>query len=272
MERSAVESGYVSLPGAEIFYEVTGAGTPVVLVHGLGLDARMWDDQAPPLAGEATVIRYDARGFGRSPRHDDVTPYTHPGDLWALLDRLDVESAVLVGLSMGGRIVLEAALEEPTRTRGLVLLDAVVDGVPWDAVAGAAMSAVGERVRQGDLDGGRATWLAHPFFTPARRRPELAARLAVMVDDYSMLAWTSPDPHGSHPDCLTLLPTVSCPTEVVVGELDVPGFRQMSETLARGIPVARLTVVPDAGHMVNMEAPETVTGLILDAVRAVGDG
>jgi pimeloyl-ACP methyl ester carboxylesterase len=121
----------LQVPGGELYFEVEGAGIPVVLVHGLALDARMWDDQVPALAGVATVVRYDLRGFGRSSR-DASTPYSHAGDLWLLLDHLGVGEAVLVGLSMGGRIVVQAALVAPERVRALVLLDAVLDGVPWD--------------------------------------------------------------------------------------------------------------------------------------------
>jgi pimeloyl-ACP methyl ester carboxylesterase len=101
----------LQLPGAGLYYEVDGQGTPVTLVHGMALDARMWDDQVPALSGIARVIRYDARGFGRSPRQDNHTAYTHADDLWALLDHLDVASTVLVGLSMGGATVVEATLQ-----------------------------------------------------------------------------------------------------------------------------------------------------------------
>ena len=103
----------------------------MVLIHGLALDCRMWDDQIPVLRRAATVIRYDVRGFGRSSRADDV-PYTHWDDLWRLLDELGVQAAVLVGLSMGGGIALKATIDAPSRVLALVLLDAVVDGVPWD--------------------------------------------------------------------------------------------------------------------------------------------
>src|SRR5262245_25263800 len=122
----------LALPGADLYYEMVGDGVPVVFVHGLGLDTRMWDDQVDALRPLATVIRYDARGFGRSLRLDNVTEYTNSADLWMLLDHVGVDSAVLVGLSMGGGIVLEATVERPERVRAMVLLDPYLDGVPWD--------------------------------------------------------------------------------------------------------------------------------------------
>jgi pimeloyl-ACP methyl ester carboxylesterase len=260
-------SGYVALPGADLYYEDVGLGLPVVLVHGLGLDTRMWDDQTDALAGVARVIRYDARGFGRSSRHDDETPYTHGEDLWALLDGIDVGKAVLVGHSMGGRTVLEAALTAPERTLALGVLAPVLDGVRWDDKSWAGMQAVDAGLRERGLDGAKEAWLAHEFFQPAGRSPELARRLAEMVSAYSGVHWTSPDPHGPHPDCLHLLPMITCRTAVLIGGLDVPGFRVMSETIADGVPDARLHVVPDAGHMVNMEAPAAVNAVLLDMIR-----
>jgi pimeloyl-ACP methyl ester carboxylesterase len=262
----------MALAGADLYYEDAGRGVPVVLVHGLALDTRMWDDQVEVLAQEARVIRYDARGFGRSPRHDDETPYTHGTDLWEVLDRLDVDGAVLVGQSMGGRTVLEAALIAPERTLALAVLDAVLDGVRWDEESWDGMQAIDAALQAVGLEGAKEAWLSHPFFRPARRNPPLTRRLGEMVGDYSGLHWTSPDPHGPHPDCLPLLPTITCRTEVVVGELDVPGFCDMSETIAAGVPNARLHVVRDAGHMVNLEAPAEVNAILLDLVRAAGTG
>jgi 3-oxoadipate enol-lactonase len=255
----------LKLPGVDLHYEVKGSGVPLVLVHGLALDVRMWDDQVDALGDVATVIRYDARGFGRSTRTDD-TPYTNAGDLWLLLDHLGIERAVLVGLSMGGGVVLEAALAAQHRVQALVLLDAYLDGVPWDPAAAAGMERVSAGLAAGGLPAAKAAWLSHDFFVPARRSVDLAARLAAMVTDYSGVQWTAPDPHGPHPDTLPLLPTLCIPTTVVVGELDVPCFRTMAEILADRIPGARLAVVPDAGHLVNMEAPDPVNALLRSVV------
>ena len=253
------------MPGGELHYEAEGDGVPVVLVHGLGLDARMWDDQVPALEDIARVVRYDARGFGRSTRDAD-TSYSHADDLWRLLAHLEIDTAVLVGLSMGGRIVVEATLTAPTRVRALVLLDAVLDGVPWDPASERGMQAVGEGLRAGGLDEAKAAWLRHDFFVPARRTAEVARRLAEMVGDYSGVNWTSPDPHASHPNSIERLATIAAPTTVVTGELDVPCFQEMSDVLADRIPGARKVTVPGVGHMVNMEAPEAVNALLREVV------
>ncbi len=255
----------LGVPGGELYYEAEGEGVAVALVHGLALDARMWDEQMPALTDVARVVRYDARGFGRSTRDAD-TAYSHADDLWRLLDHLGVDTAVLVGLSMGGRTVLEATLTAPERVQALVLLDAVLDGVAWDPGSRRGMRAVNEALHVGGLDQAKAAWLSHDFFVPAQRKPDVARRLAEMVADYSGVNWTSADPQSGHPDTFDLLETVAVPTTVVCGELDVPCFHEMADVLADRIPAARKVAIPDAGHMVNMEAPETINALLREII------
>jgi len=148
------------LPGTGLAYEVTGDGPAVVLVHGFGLDMRMWEPQVEHLAARYRVIRYDCRGFGASGAFDPAVPYTHAGDLVALLDHLAIGEAVLAGLSFGGRVVLQTALAAPARVRGLVLLDAVLDGVPWDPESAGALDEFARRVQAGgSRPAGRPGWL-----------------------------------------------------------------------------------------------------------------
>jgi 3-oxoadipate enol-lactonase len=261
----------LALDGTDLYYEVEGDGVPVLLIHGLALDARMWDDQVPALRDLVRVIRYDARGFGRSPRRDPAVTYTHASDAWALLDHLGVADVVLVGLSMGGRIALEALLLAPNRVRALVVLDAVLDGVPWDTESERGMAAIAEGMGSGGIPAANAAWLAHGFFRPASRDPAVTERLEAMVADFPGRHWQDPDPHGPHPTVIDELGEITVPTTVVVGELDVACFLEMANVLATRIPGARKVVVPDAGHMVNMEAPEVVNDVLRRAITATAN-
>ena len=249
-------------PGARLVYEVAGDGPAVVLIHGFGLDMRMWDPQVGPLADGFRVVRYDCRGFGASGPFDPAVPYTHAGDLVALLDHLDIGEAVLAGLSFGGRVALQAALADPARVRGLALLDAVLDGVPWDPPSARAMDEVARRVQEAGVLAGREAWLAHPLFATARERPDLAAALAAMVAGYPGQHWLGQDPHRETRQPIDVLEGICVPALVAVGERDVPGFREMSAVLARRIPGTAYHVVADAGHMINMEQPAAVNDLL----------
>jgi len=256
-------AGVLALPGARLAYQVTGEGPAVVLVHGFGLDMRMWDLQAGPLAARFRVVRYDCRGFGASGPFDPAIGYTHAGDLLALLDHLGIERAALAGLSFGGRVAMQAALAAPERVAGLILLDAVLDGVPWDPGSAGALDETARQARGRGLQAGREAWLAHPLFAAARREPLAASSLAAMVAGYPGQHWIGHDPHqqdGQRP--IDALEHLALPVLVAVGEQDVPGFLEMSAVLARRIPGAQYRVVAGAGHMINMERPAVVNELL----------
>jgi 3-oxoadipate enol-lactonase len=272
---AASSTGVLALPGAQLAYEVTGDGPAVVFIHGFGLDMRMWDPQAEHLAGEFRVVRYDCRGFGASGPLDPAVPYTHAGDLVALLDHLAIGEAVLAGCSFGGRVALQTALAAPARARGLVLLDAVLDGIDWDPASADALDDLARQVQAGGVLAGRAAWLAHPLFAAARERPELASRLAAMVADYPGQHWLGQDPHQqARPQPFDALEDLRMPALVAVGDRDVAGFREMSDVLARRLPGAAYRLIADAGHMVSMEQPAAVNELLtwfLDGMPAQED-
>jgi len=262
LKRAGGVTAVLDRPGARLVYEVTGEGPAVVLIHGFGLDMRMWDPQLANLAARFLVVRYDCRGFGASGPLDPAVPYTHAGDLVALLDHLDIGEAVLAGLSFGGRVALQTALAAPGRVRGLALLGSVLDGVPWDPESARGLDEVARRVQAGGVPAGREAWLAHPLFAAARERPDLAAALAAMVAGYPGQHWLGQDPHRQTRPPIEVLEGVTVPALVAVGEQDVPGFREMSAVLARRIPGAAYHVVADAGHMINMEQPAAVCELL----------
>jgi len=268
-----VHQGVLTLPGARLAYQMAGAGPAVVLVHGFGLDHRMWDPQLPRLAARYQVVRYDCRGFGASGPFDPSVGYTHAGDLLALLDHLNIAAAVLAGLSFGGRVVTQAALAAPERVAGLVLLSSVLDGVRWDPESARAADEAARQAQEQGLLAGRAAWLAHPLFAAARQRPRLASRLAEMVAGYPGQHWTGHDPHQeAGPRPIDALGELAMPVLVLAGERDVPCFTQMSAVLGREIPGARYHVVARAGHMLNMEQPAQVSRLLAGFLDQLPDG
>src|SRR6202158_4142869 len=114
-----VTSGIVDVEGTRLYYGVAGSGSTVGLLHGCMLNLRQWDEQFDILANEFLVIRYDARGYGRSAI--GVAPYSHHEDLAALLRALDVERPHLVALSHGAAIAVEFAIWAPASLRSLVV-------------------------------------------------------------------------------------------------------------------------------------------------------
>jgi pimeloyl-ACP methyl ester carboxylesterase len=252
-------SGMADVNGTRLYYETAGSGEPVVLVHAFTLDTRMWDGQFDLLARDFRVIRYDARGFGKSAPPKPGEPYSNADDLAALLDRLDARKAHVVGLSMGGRFALDYAVAYPDRLQSLVVIDGVIGGWQWSREWLAAYAPIVEAGRRRDVAQAKSLWLGLPLFAPARQQPEVAARLKLMVDEYSGWHFVNQNPERAvSPAALGRLGAIRAPTLVLVGERDLPDFQRMAERLERDVPGARRATIAGAGHMANMEAPDAV--------------
>jgi pimeloyl-ACP methyl ester carboxylesterase len=227
----------------------------------------MWDAQWPVLRHEFRAIRYDFRGFGGSTLPTGT--YSHSADLLALLDFLEARPAHVIGLSMGGRHALRFALDQPGAVRSLTLIDSALEGHAWSDGWNQKMAAIVAAAKNGQVGAAKQLWLSHELFAPAQRDLRLAADLAAMVDVYSAWHWQNADPvQRPASPAISELSTLTCPTMVIVGELDLPDFKDIARRLAAEIPGAALRVVPGAGHMANMEAPSAVNELILAHLRA----
>lgn len=250
--------------GGCLAYELTGAGTFVVLVHGFSLDMRSWDRQVAALAAKHSVLRYDVRGFGASSQPSG--PYDHADDLAGLLAALQVPAAHLVGLSLGANIALACAVRHPQLVRSLVLASSGLAGHPWTEPR--PPDAAAEHARQHGTEAARAFWLGHALFAPVCDHSGPRAELEAMVRDYSGWHWENVNPAAAFPGAAAL-PGIAAPTLVVSGSRDVAGYRAIARTLASTIPGARLLVIPDAGHMLSMEAPSAFNAALLDFIRQV---
>ena len=123
---SARTTGFVDVPRGRLWYEATGAGPALVLIHDGLLPSETWDAQVEPLARHFRVVRYDRRRYGRATTETD--DYSNIDDLKALLDHLRLSSAVLLGCSSGGGLALDFAVAEKERVAALVLVGPVVSG------------------------------------------------------------------------------------------------------------------------------------------------
>ena len=249
--------------GASLRYSTAGDGPPVVLIHGFGLDAAMWEPQWPALRKHHRAIRYDLRGYGGSTLPEGA--YSHVDDLLALLAFLRAQPAHLVGLSMGGRVALQLALQEPAAVRSLTLVDSVLDGYRMSDAWSQSWRRIVATAKGGDLPGAKQLWRRHEVFAPARARAEVAAPLEAMLARYSGWHWlqTDQDRVPARP-AIELLPTLTIPALIVVGALDLPDFQAIARRLAAEMPQATLRVIAGAGHMANMEAPDQFGALLLE--------
>jgi pimeloyl-ACP methyl ester carboxylesterase len=257
------QTGFAEVMGTRLYYEVAGSGRPMILIHGFTLDSRMWDDQFESFAQQYQVIRYDLRGFGKSSLPNSES-YSYADDLKALIDHLGVSHAYVIGLSMGGKIAIDFALEHPEATDALVAADSALGGFQWQDFK-RSLESVWARASKSGVQAGKEVWQGLDLFKPAVGKPDVASRLAQMFSDYSGWHFVNDDPVSElDPPAIQRLNDISTPTLVIIGEYDSPDFHSISSILHEQIIETRKVVIPGVGHMSNMEGPERFNEIVLD--------
>ena len=241
-----------------------GAGNPLVLVHGYLGGPRMWDAQFDAFGAEFRCIAPSLAGFGDS--HDLEAPDTiegHAAQVLETLSGLGVDRFALLGHSMGGMIVQQMAAMAPERIERLVLYGTGPVGLLPDRFESIETSR--QRLRTNGLEGTAAriaaTWFADGEAAPGYvlcveegRKATLQAALA------SLDAWESWDGTAA-------LSRFPMPVLIVWGDGDRSYGWSQPEALWRGIPGARLAVVPGCAHNVHMEKSEIFNAIVADFLR-----
>ncbi|HYM16646.1 MAG TPA: alpha/beta fold hydrolase [Dehalococcoidia bacterium] len=244
--------------GVDFYYELHGAGEPLVFVHGYTGDVTDWRFQIPEFSRSHRVLVFDHRGHGRSSAPADRAAYSieqMADDVEALAGRAGFARYHLVGHSMGGAVVQEVALRSPGRLMSLTLHDT---GPTFNLHRNAAVAAyIAQRQKLAEERGMAAVAeqpspLPPPPHMPPEREEEMRRRLAAMPVDGFIGAWQALATWRGTTDRAAAIAT---PTMVIYGELDaglIDGARYLAET----IPGAVLEVVPEAGHSPQYERPE----------------
>lgn len=259
----AHQIGFFPVPGTRLYYEVAGTGPVVVLLHGGWLNSRQWDEQFAELSRTYRVIRYDVRGAGRSPLGDST--FAHYEDLAALLDGLNVREAHLVGLSAGGQLAIDFVLAYPDRVRSVVVGASPLRGYDLGPEFTAGMRGV---IAAGVADSLQLIhdrmWAFAPFRV-ASTMPRVRERLNAMIVHQN--TWATSRPGAPRPRLAERPPAerlgeIKVPMLVIVGDGEMPALKTEAAFVARSVPDARLEVVKNAGHFVNLEQPSRYTAVI----------
>lgn len=218
----------------------------------------MWDPQVPALSQRFRVVRFDTRGHGRSPV--PAAPYSLDDlvdDAVALLDRLGVAQAHLVGLSLGGMTAMRIAAREPTRVGRLALLctSALLGPASiWTDRAAA--------VRAGGT-GAVAQAVVERWFTPAGRSPERVARMRSMVASTPSEGYAACCYVIAAMDLRADLPAILAPTLAIAAAEDPARPPEHLAAIADAVPGARLQLLPGAAHLANVEQADAVNAALL---------
>lgn len=264
---------FVSTNGIRLYYEVHGAGAPLVLLSGLGYPAWQWHRMVPLLAQQLQVITLDNRGVGQSDK--PAGPYTASllaADTVGLLDALGIEQAAVMGHSMGGFIAQALALEHPLRVSKLILASTNFGGPHHAPITPAAMQVLS------DVSGDAATRFKHGLAVSTA--PGFAGREPALVEQW--LAWRAANPvdPAAYGAQLSIglglldeaaafehkLPALTMPTLILFGAHDAVVPPANAELLAQQIPHSTVYILPDAGHFFPLETPEEAAQVVTEFI------
>jgi 3-oxoadipate enol-lactonase len=245
-----------------LYYEEHGSGPPLVFIHGLGSSTRDWENQVSEFSTSYRVITFDLRGHGRSDKPGG--PYTIPmmaADLEGLLQALHTPLANLVGISLGGAVAFQFALDYPSRVKTITIVNSgpSLGGTPEQAqqeierrvgiVQQLGMRAMGEALSSTLFPKPEQIALRETFVARwAENDPQ-----AYIEATRSMLGWNVMD----------RLEAITCPTLILSADQDYSPVAA-KEAYASLMPNARLVVIPDAHHATPLEQPEKFNAALMD--------
>jgi 3-oxoadipate enol-lactonase len=259
----------INTNGIDIHYEIAGSGPStsgapcVMFAHSLGSDLSIWATQKSALAGRHTVLTYDLRGHGQTTATSGAYDFDLlASDAIALMDALNIDKASFVGISLGGMIGQALALAAPQRLEKLVLADTT------SAYPPEAQALWPERIRGIEANGLEplvAPTLERWFTAPYRStRPEVVARIGNLIRNTSPTGYIGCCHAIAGLNFTGQLGRIKIPTLVLVGDQDAGTPPAMAESIAKGIPNARLEIITGAAHLSCVEQAERFNALLVD--------
>lgn len=254
---------HITINGLKLFYEDTGEGTPLVLLHGFPLDHRMWSNQVSAFKQSYRLVTPDLQGMGQS-----EVPLTnrnldqYADDVLSLLDQLHIEQAILGGFSMGGYIAFSLIRKAPKRFSALILANTRPEADAKEARKN-RMNMAASLFEKGAAAARDAMLPKLLTEQTLQERKELAHEVSE--------AMLSMDPEGLvhaslamafRQDSVSLLPAIQIPTLVIAGEKDAIAPPEVMKKMADQIPGSSYHVIAGASHLAPMENPEAFNQLL----------
>ena len=256
-------NGFAGVNEAQLYYEITGEGEALVLLHSGYTDLRLWDDQFELFGRYFKVIRYDIRGFGKSSRPSH--PFSHSEDLKELLNYLGIDKAHLVGVSMGGGIAIDFTLQYPDSVGCLILSGPSLNGFKYTIDEPTRKrSLAGMSIAKRDINFDKS--IEFMLNDPMWRQSNLNAheRLKRMFTDTS-LEWALKDMEiKASPPASERLSNIAKNILLVVGSEDSEPILEVVKRLESCITMAQELIISGTGHLPNLDKPEVFNEIVLD--------
>ncbi len=249
--------------GITIAYSDCGTGLPIIFLHAFPLNRSMWAQQEDALCSQFRIITIDLRGHGESDA--PLWHYTleqSADDVYALLDRLSIQQAIFTGLSMGGYILFAFYRKYAARVKGLILADTKAQADTEEGKEGRFQMAQ-TAYKKGPS--AIADIMIPKLLSPAtiQTNPNLVQQVRAMIEGNQISGIAGNlMAMAERPNSVPLLSQITCPTQIIVGELDQATPLSDAKLMAEQIPHARLAIIPNAAHLANLEQPEAFNRIV----------
>ena len=262
-DRADATNGVVEVDGSRIYYEVTGQGPALVLIHDGILHRETWDEQFAEFGRSFRTVRWDRRGYGKSPAAQ--APFSHIDDLLLVMKALKIERAALIGCSAGGMLALHFALDHPAMVSALVLVGPIVSGLPFSdhfvTRGGRKIPPPGSPAEDRiDYWTSKDPWITAPTSDGAKRKMRSLMEANPANGAGGQHArWSEP--------VLGRLSQIKVPTLLIAGESDIPDVHSSMGAIQAGVPDATRVVLAHAGHLPHLEVPQAFNAEVLKFLR-----
>lgn len=257
---------FVDVNGAHIFYQMTGKGQPLLLIHGYPLSGALFDHNRDALAQKYQVITIDQRGYGKSKAPDATGKIaTYAQDALSVLDKLNVKQAIIGGHSMGGPVTLEMYKMDPQRFRGMILIDTIA--APASAIEAGLWQGFATYVQESGIDKMYVANLMKNMLTGTTRmnQPDQVTFLTEVINEATKNgAIGGAKALATRPDYMSLLGQIKVPALVFVGVDDPLYPFEIAQMTQQAISGAELAMIPGGAHAAIFEIPEASNKAILD--------
>lgn len=268
---SGVYSFAPKSPKAKLYYEEAGKGEPLILLHGNGVDRRMWDDIFFKLAKKYRVIRYDLRGYGKSDMPEVGLGYLHADDLKNFMDAMGIEKANIAGVSLGGITLAEFVALYPERVITATISSGALCNYPDRSKAperalkfynDTIFTMKCQEARKNKLKGIteiRRERLGAMKSISGKHYRQIRKKLYMMVKDWSgwQVMYPETDPFiGSEADSLLAIQKTHPPILFLIGQYDYPDSKKSMQRMASICPGSQIQLMTEAGHFTAMECPK----------------
>jgi 3-oxoadipate enol-lactonase len=263
-------AGVIALVGdTEIAFDDIGSGLPVVFLHAFPLNRTMWDPQVTALVGECRCIPIDLRGFGDSVASPPYTVDQYADDVIGVLDTLQIERAVIVGLSLGGYVAFALWRRHRARVRALLLADTRAGADTAEGIA-KRRELIALAEAQGNSAVANVQIAALVGKTTRDKRPDIYDAIHRMIAQAPVKGVIGAlEAMIARPDSTLTLSTIDVPTMIVVGSEDVPTPPKEAHALHDAIPGSRIEILQQAGHLSNVERPAAFNTVVTEFLASL---